>query len=74
MNYTGRICNHVQRNLKMKMNEANYLFGLIEIMDKRTREISFGAYIDAYNEGNLTRFINHSCDFNCIFEIVIIIV
>jgi SET domain-containing protein len=74
MNYTGQICNHDQLNLKINKKEANYVFRLIEIMDKRTREISFGAYIDARNEGNLARFINHSCDFNCIFEIVMIIV
>ena len=68
MPYVGEMCTYEQREKKMKNKTANYLFELIE----NNLEFS-GAFIDARLHGNLSRFINHSCDFSCRFQLVIYI-
>jgi SET domain-containing protein len=69
MPYVGKMCTYEQRENKMKNKTGNYLFELIEARTNR-KDLYFGAYIDAREQGNLSRFINHSCDFNCRFQLV----
>jgi SET domain-containing protein len=63
MNYVGEVCDFEEQENRKKNEQGGYIFALVERKDLKL-------YIDARNYGNLSRFINHSCDANCEFMIV----
>lgn len=59
------------------INDAEFHRRLHEMMMRREKNFYFLAvssdlYVDAFLFGNLSRFINHSCDPNCVIEIMFV--
>ncbi len=68
--YVGEIIDKTSANEKMERNKLrrknNYVLQIREIYNK----IIVNTFIDAEEKGNISRFINHSCDPNLYFDII----